>query len=81
MFTRLPIIALSLGSLLLITGCDAAPFDYYPHHETAVACNEIHKGIQPGAFGGFTNKYTPSTAGTNPSTGPASAPTSMSTGN
>ena len=80
MFTRLPLIALSLGSLLLVTGCDIAPFDYYPHHETAVACDEVHKGTNPADFGGFTNKFTPSTAGTNPSTGPASAPAAMSVG-
>jgi hypothetical protein len=72
MCTRLPMIVLSLGAMLMAGGCEST-FDYYPHHEEAVACSDIHKGTDPGDFGGFTNKFTSSTAGTNPATGPATS--------
>ncbi len=72
MCTRPTIVSLSLVALLLVGGCEST-FDYYPHHEEALACSDVHKGTDPGAFGGFTNKFTSSTAGTNPATGPATS--------
>jgi hypothetical protein len=70
MSIRPPMIALLFGAMWMAGGCESA-FDYYPHHEDGVACSDIHKGTEPGDYGGFSNHFTSSTAGTNPATGPA----------
>ncbi len=77
MYTRLMQFTLSIGASAVFVGCEDAPFSYYPHHERAVACEDVHKSTDPGAYGGSNSRYTSSTAGTNPATGPAATVPAM----